>query len=43
MTARLDYVSVAPDGMKALGGVHVYVAKSGLPRDLVDQIGRAHV
>lgn len=38
MTARLDYASVAPDGMKALGGVHVYVAKSGLPRDLIDLV-----
>lgn len=38
MTARLDYVSVVPDGMKALGGVHVYVAKSGLPHDLIDLV-----
>lgn len=38
MTARLDYASAAPDGMKALGGVHVYVAKSGLPRDLIDLV-----
>jgi AhpD family alkylhydroperoxidase len=36
MTARLDYVSVASDGMKAFRGVHQYVAKSGLPHDLID-------
>lgn len=36
MTLRLNYVSIAADGMKALRGVHQYVAKSGLPTDLID-------
>ena len=29
MTQRLDYSTVAADGMKALGGVYGYVAHSG--------------
>ena len=36
MTQRLDYEAVAADGVRALGGVHRYVAKSGLPPDLID-------
>jgi AhpD family alkylhydroperoxidase len=35
---RLDYAKVIPDAMKALGGVHTYVAKSGLPRELIDLV-----
>lgn len=35
---RLDYGKVIPDAMKALGSVHSYVAKSGLPRDLIDLV-----
>src|SRR6185437_8411670 len=31
MTERMDYSQVAPRGVKALGGVHAYVAQSGLP------------
>jgi len=38
MTERLDYAAAAPAGMKALGGVHVYVAGSGLPKLLVDLV-----
>ena len=38
MTQRLDYEHVAPAGMKALGGVYVYVAKSELPEGLIDLI-----
>jgi AhpD family alkylhydroperoxidase len=38
MTQRLDYASIASDGMKALGGVHGYVRKSGLPADLVNLV-----
>lgn len=30
MTMRLDYNSIAPDGMKALADLHNYVAHSGL-------------
>ena len=35
MSKRLDYSHVAPHGIKTLGGVHVYVAQSGLPAELV--------
>jgi AhpD family alkylhydroperoxidase len=38
MTQRMDYAHVAPGGMKALGGVHGYVAQSGLPAGLVDLV-----
>jgi AhpD family alkylhydroperoxidase len=36
MSQRLDYAHIASGGMKALGGVHGYVAQSGLPKALVD-------
>lgn len=36
MTERLDYVSAAPGGMKVFGGVHGYVAQSGLERMLIN-------
>jgi AhpD family alkylhydroperoxidase len=35
---RLDYGKVVPEAMKALAAVHTYVAKSGLPRDLIDLV-----
>src|SRR5688572_470875 len=35
---RLDYDSLAPKGMRALGGVYMYVAQSGLPADLIDLV-----
>lgn len=38
MTLRLDYVSRAPIGMKAFGGVHAYVAGCGLPKPLIDLV-----
>ncbi len=38
MTRRLDYTTIAADGMKALGAVYAYVAKSGLPKSLVDLV-----
>ena len=38
MAQRLDYSTVAADGMKALGGVYGYVAQSGLPKALVDLV-----
>ena len=37
MTQRLDYSNASPAGMKALGGVHVYVGQS-LPKTLVDLV-----
>lgn len=36
MTQRIDYNQVAPDGVKALGGVYGYVLQSGLPTELVE-------
>jgi AhpD family alkylhydroperoxidase len=38
MTQRLDYASLAPAGMKALGGVYGYIVQSGLPKRLVDLV-----
>jgi AhpD family alkylhydroperoxidase len=38
MTQRLNYTTVAPVGVKALGGVHAYIAQSGLPAELVNQV-----
>ena len=38
MTDRLDYPTLAAGGMKALGGVHVYIAGCGLPKTLVDLV-----
>jgi AhpD family alkylhydroperoxidase len=38
MTQRLHYSRIAPDGMKALGAVHSYIAQSGLPKVLVDLV-----
>ena len=38
MTPRLDYSTVAADGMKVLGGVYGYIAHSGLPKALVDLV-----
>lgn len=36
--ARLDYKAAAPELMRALGGVHQSVAKSGLPGELIDLV-----
>src|SRR6202166_2500803 len=38
MTQRLNYTAVAPAGVKALGGVHGYIAQSGLGAALVDLV-----
>jgi hypothetical protein len=38
MTRRLDYNQVAPNGVKALGGVYGYVTQSGLPAELVELV-----
>jgi AhpD family alkylhydroperoxidase len=35
---RLDFEQIAPEGMKVLGSVHAYVARSGLPRALIDLV-----
>ncbi|PTB21832.1 alkylhydroperoxidase [Trinickia symbiotica] len=38
MSKRLDYAQIAPAGVKALGAVYGYVAKSDLPEVLVDLV-----
>src|SRR3954469_11814617 len=38
MSKRLDYNRIAPAGIKALGGVHGYVAHTGLDPVLVDLV-----
>jgi AhpD family alkylhydroperoxidase len=38
MTQRLDYTTITPAGMKALGTVYGYIAQSGLPRLLVNLV-----
>jgi AhpD family alkylhydroperoxidase len=38
MTQRMDYEHVIPEAMKALGGVYLYVARSGFPRMLINLI-----
>ncbi|WP_394829592.1 carboxymuconolactone decarboxylase family protein [Pendulispora albinea] len=35
MSARIDYTKVAPGAVKALGGIHAYIAQSGLSEVLV--------
>jgi AhpD family alkylhydroperoxidase len=38
VSMRLDYNKIAPNGVKALGGVYGYVMQSGLPAELVDLV-----
>lgn len=38
MTQRLDHRTLAVDGMRAMGRVYEYVARSGLPKALVDLV-----
>ncbi|WP_077090103.1 carboxymuconolactone decarboxylase family protein [Mycobacterium rhizamassiliense] len=38
MSERLDYAAVSPRGVKALGGVHLYVSQSGLLPGLVTTV-----
>jgi AhpD family alkylhydroperoxidase len=38
MSRRLDYSQVAPNGVKALGGVYGYVMQSGLPAELTELV-----
>jgi len=38
MSQRLDYAKAAPEGVKALGSVYAYVARSGLSPVLVDLV-----
>ena len=38
MPQRSTYQSSAADGMKALGGLHLYLSRSGLPKPLLDLV-----
>jgi AhpD family alkylhydroperoxidase len=38
MTERLDYMKIAPAGVKALGGVYGYILQSGLSAQLVNLV-----
>ena len=38
MSLRMDYNAASPAGMKALGGVHRYVAQSGLSKTLLELV-----
>jgi AhpD family alkylhydroperoxidase len=38
MTQRSDYQTHAAAGMRALGGAHLYISKSGLPKTLIDLV-----
>jgi len=38
MSPRMDYAAAAPGGMKALGSVHGYLSRSGLPATLIDLV-----
>ena len=38
MSQRMDYTAVSPDGMKALGGLHQYVFRGGLSKQLLDLV-----
>lgn len=38
MSNRIDHAKVSPEGYKAFGGVHVYIQKCGLPKQLIDLV-----
>ncbi len=38
MTERLNYIAVAPKGMQAFGGIHLYLQKSDLPVTLLNLV-----
>lgn len=38
MNQRLDHQAIAPEGMRALGGLYMYVHKSGLSPALIDLV-----
>ena len=38
MSQRLDFMKATPGGMKALGGVHAYLAQSGLAMPLIELV-----
>ncbi len=38
MTQRLDYEKLSTAGLRALGGVYMYIVNSGLPKALIDLV-----
>ena len=38
MTQRLDYEKLSAAGLRALGGVYMYIVNSGLPKALIDLV-----
>ena len=38
MTQRVDYQKLSAAGLRALGGVYVYIENSGLPKTLIDLV-----
>ena len=38
MTQRLDYEKLSAAGLRAFGGVYVYIVNSGLPKPLIDLV-----
>ena len=38
MTQRVDYQKLSAAGLRALGGVYLYIANSGLPKVLIDLV-----
>ena len=38
MTQRLDYQKLSAAGLRAFGGVYVYIVNSGLPKALIDLV-----
>jgi AhpD family alkylhydroperoxidase len=38
MTARMDYNTATPAGVKALGGVYGHITQSGLPKELINLV-----
>ncbi|HEY4891820.1 MAG TPA: carboxymuconolactone decarboxylase family protein, partial [Reyranella sp.] len=38
MTQRLDYQKLSTAGLRALGGVYMYIVNSGLPKTLIDLV-----
>ena len=38
MTQRIDYQKLSTAGLRALGGVYVYIENSGLPKPLIDLV-----
>ncbi len=38
MSNRIDHTKASPEGYKAFGGIHAYIQKCGLPKELIDLV-----